>query len=90
MCIRDSDVSVADNGAIDIQSYPNPANDFVHVGINEAADLVITDLLGHTVYAQSDLNKSVDVNTSEWPNGIYLIQVYRGAHFKTQRLVIQH
>ena len=84
------DVSVADNGAIDIQSYPNPANDFVHVGINEAADLVITDLLGHTVYAQSDLNKSDDVNTSEWPNGIYLIKVYRGAHFKTQRLVIQH
>jgi hypothetical protein len=84
------DVSVSENSSFNIQAYPNPANSFVHIGINESADLIISDLLGQTVFSQLDLNTSVDVNTSNWPNGIYLVQVYKGANFETQRLVVQH
>ncbi|MFT5821086.1 MAG: hypothetical protein ACI8ZM_002335 [Crocinitomix sp.] len=84
------DVSITESAAFNIQSYPNPANDFIHIAINETADLIITDLLGQTVYSQTNLNKSVDANTSDWSNGVYLIQVYKEAKFETQRIVIQH
>lgn len=84
------DVSLTENSAFNIQSYPNPANEFIHIGINETADLVITDLLGQTVYSQTNLNKSVDLNISQWQSGVYLVQVYKEAKFETQRIVVQH
>jgi hypothetical protein len=84
------DVSLTENGAFNIQSYPNPANEFIHIAINETADLIITDLLGKTVYAQANLNTAVNVNTLDWPNGVYLIQVYKHDKFETQRIVVQH
>ncbi|NOQ73502.1 MAG: T9SS type A sorting domain-containing protein [Crocinitomix sp.] len=84
------DVSVNKNTKFNIQSYPNPANNYIHIGIDAVADLVITNLLGQTVYSQTGLNKSVAINTSDWPNGVYLVQVYKEAHFETQRIVVQH
>ncbi len=85
-----NDVGVSENSLIDLNLYPNPANDMVNVLINEPADIVITDLIGNLRYSQTHMDTLEQISTNSWPNGIYLIQVYRGNSFETKRLVVQH
>lgn len=67
-------VPAAANGAI--QMYPNPANDELTIKSESAiTQVVITDIIGQTLYNQQHNSQQVTVNVNDLPKGIYLINI---------------
>ncbi|WP_264792863.1 T9SS type A sorting domain-containing protein [Aureispira anguillae] len=78
--------------------YPNPTSNFVHVqfqlnGLEENVELVLSDVLGRTVYTEQiqgfegDYNRQVDLtNQSE---GVYLLQLRVGDQVIPRKIVLR-
>ena len=61
------------NTALEIDIYPNPASEFLHIEIENAAKVKearILDAKGKSVYVQEGLEK---INVAELPAGMYLL-----------------
>jgi len=90
-------VSVADDNKVDFSIYPNPANDKINitVGGNNTGlmNLKISDLTGRIVYSGEfrDLlaGQLKSINSSEFKNGMYLIQIASGEKLITKKILIQ-
>ena len=61
--------------------YPNPANDFIFINLNESSEISIFDLLGNEVL-HTNTNGKIDV--SSLTNGIYFLNI----NGKTAKLMI--
>lgn len=62
------------NNAISI--YPNPVHDEVNVdAIDKIHSVIITGILGQTVYSQACNAEKVFINVASLPQGIYLIKI---------------
>jgi hypothetical protein len=78
------------------QNYPNPTNgnttiDFI-AGNNQMVNFSITNLLGDIVYnkeinSKRGVNK-LDINTSDFSNGIYLYSISNGTNVVTKRMIV--
>ena len=91
-----NDYQLTDNS---INIYPNPADNttsFTFSLKNDAAiGFQVLDISGKIIF--SDLNKkyslgenTVTINTSNFDNGIYFIQIYEGSKAVTKKLIIAH
>jgi len=80
---------------LNVLVYPNPANDELNVTIsgveNETAvQIQLSDILGHTVSAQSAkviYDYTGNVNLTNLSNGIYILKVQYGNELKTVKVV---
>jgi len=78
-----------------IQLYPNPASDFVTIGLNnsldiEQANVAITDLLGKRIYnAELVGGSKFEINTSAFIKGIYIISITKGTERINKKLIIK-
>ena len=91
-----NDYQLTDNS---INIYPNPADNttsFTFSLKNDAAiGFQVLDISGKIIF--SDLNKkyslgenTVNINTSNFDNGIYFIQIYEGSKAVTKKLIVAH
>lgn len=75
------------------QVYPNPAHQqlTVHMASGEAGEFTISNLLGNVLY-RKQLNTSEDItlSTTQWPAGVYLVQLKAGEKINTQKILIRH
>ncbi|MFO8129762.1 MAG: T9SS type A sorting domain-containing protein [Bacteroidales bacterium] len=74
----------------EILVYPNPAKDFVTVGIDENIDrLVIFNGMGQQVYSHQvgDYKTRVDISSLE--TGMYMIQAHTASGIKTSRMIVE-
>lgn len=80
--------------AMAIQVYPNPANDFIQVALQNANttdhSVKLIDVLGNVVLEEKmGLNKKLDV--SELKNGVYMLTIYSSGNIlQTRRMVVKH
>ena len=61
-----------------INLYPNPANDKVNIvfnNINDVQNIAITDVTGRTIYSGEVASNSIEVNTENYPAGIYFCKI---------------
>ncbi len=61
-----------------IRLYPNPANDFVIIECNELQtqmQLSIYDITGRAILSKSLTSNRVQINTSDFPRGIYIVKL---------------
>ena len=80
-----------------IQVYPVPANDKVSIDLkrlnNDGQVLVsIFNIMGSAVYTNqinTGSQKNIDVNTSSFPEGIYLVKAESDTKISSQKIVIQ-
>jgi hypothetical protein len=72
--------------------YPNPATDKFTVDLGnttQKVDLTIFDLKGKIVYSATETDaQRLQVNTSSFEKGIYVVQIRAGEFAGTQRLII--
>jgi hypothetical protein len=78
------------NPAVDMIIFPNPANDFVRI----TSPAIISEIsmynnIGQLVYNQHVNGKYLTVNTSDFENGIYSIQVKTNLGLVTDKLLIK-
>jgi len=74
-----------------ISVYPNPANNAININLPQSitneSSLIITDILGNTVYKQiCNDNNSIDV--SGWNNGMYFYQVTGGKEIIQGKFIV--
>jgi hypothetical protein len=78
--------------------YPNPANDEVNVSFNltnEAlVNVTVTDLAGKVVYTSNGESNvagahSMKINTSNFSNGVYMVNFKANNEVSTQKIVIR-
>lgn len=91
-------VQVSENIRSDFSVFPNPANDLINISFNEImngqAKLVLTDLAGREVYSTtlSNLNPGVkhSINTIDFEDGMYLLQLQSGDKTNTRKIIVRH
>lgn len=70
--------------------YPNPAGESVTVsGLPGGALLTIMNLNGQIVYRQQTDDGSIQINTTNFPQGIYFISIQNGDSREVKKLIIQ-
>jgi hypothetical protein len=59
----------------DLEVYPNPAKDYIHIVIpdNSVKTLTIIDVTGRIVLEEAVTSDQLIVNVSDLPSGIYII-----------------
>lgn len=84
--------SVKDIKLEGVSVYPNPANRLINVAIAEGSEGTITvrDINGRLISTDSFTNGSTSVNTQEFVNGVYLLQIETAEGSVTKRVTIAH
>ena len=85
------------SGVSDFDLYPNPADKEVTVEFEEAisddTDWILFDQLGREIY-KGELKtgtKSLNIETSDIPSGLYFFQLYRGEEkARSRRIIVTH
>ena len=76
-----------------INTYPNPAQDLLHIEIqllkNQSAQLEIINLVGKVLVHTILSNSTNTVSIAELPNGMYLCRVQNGTESTTTKLIKQ-
>jgi PKD repeat protein len=85
----DCDFSTGINDDIlgDIQVYPIPATDVLNIVIpaGEQVEATIFSSTGQLIY-KAQLNQSLQLNTTNWASGLYLLRLENNNSIKTQRI----
>jgi hypothetical protein len=70
-----------------IQIFPNPAKDFIHIKSPAALNLTVCNLEGRTIFTASN---AAQVDVSELPTGMYFLRMYdiKGQLLKVDKLII--
>ncbi|MBN2776451.1 MAG: T9SS type A sorting domain-containing protein [Bacteroidales bacterium] len=81
-----------------VEVYPNPASDIVYINVNleetTTGNVKIMNINGQVVYEYSNEFKmykgenSIIINTSEFANGLYIVQVNTAENFYNKNLII--
>ena len=76
----------------EIKLYPNPVRDVLSLRLSEqeSSSLKIADLNGKIVYESEGVKSHLELNTSEWINGIYLIKLSNSKEAMIYKLVVSH
>ena len=79
--------------AASINLFPNPANNHLSITLgsdNKNVEVAIADITGKIVYTTSVYETNmIGVNTSEFAEGIYLVQIQSGEFISTKKLIIK-
>ena len=75
-----------------LRLFPNPANSSVTVqGNGRALQLEVYDLAGKLMSrATVNGNEQLELNTANWPAGVYAVRIADGATVARQKLVVTH
>jgi hypothetical protein len=86
-----------DNTITDIKLFPNPASDFVQMSFNTTISKVETVnifndkgilVLNQIVELGGSENQQVNIQVTDWPSGMYVIQLLTDRGFVTKRFII--
>ena len=85
--------SVKSGISFDVEVYPNPASDKVHVRVNGAkagnASVLILDITGRVVRTVVMTGSDIDIDMARLPSGAYMVKYTDDSHSKTQKVTKQ-
>ena len=83
-------VGITDNYLNDlIKMYPNPANDFVTISnVPIGSKVMVTDINGKLVYSSETNNEQTTISTTNFVNGVYIIQIQNNSAVANKKLVV--
>ncbi len=73
-----------------VNVFPNPAVDYINVMANTKVQVFVYDLNGRLVYENNHNNGIIKINTADWNNGIYILQLNDGNMQKQYRIEVLH
>jgi len=73
--------------------FPNPANSYITIDFKsneKSSEVIITDIKGQLVYSKSGIETQLlDINTTWFADGIYLVSIQTTDQVKIEKLIIQ-
>jgi hypothetical protein len=91
---QESNISLSrtDKKNLDVQLAPNPAYDKIHLNVqknkNEDIEIKILDLAGKEYYKNNTRLNELEINTMDWPAGVYMLSVLGSSAQQTEKLII--
>lgn len=80
----------------ELELFPNPASHEINIHFDRHAPttaLRITDILGRVVFEkeieEGTERMTINLNDSQFENGLYLVSLFQGGEMKTSQLVVQ-
>ena len=70
-----NNVAVEENEINDISIYPNPANAYLNIEVENMSHISIVNTLGQVVYDKEICNDKEVVDMTQYNNGIYLVRI---------------
>lgn len=74
--------------------YPNPANNFIGIStgytVNNKAALQLFDATGRLLVNKNITSANEEINTSQYPNGTYMLRVLNEEETITYKVIIKH
>ncbi len=70
---------------------PNPASTYINVTLsgNGSSKVIMSDLNGKVVYNQTTTAPKLQINSSTFAKGMYIIKVVNGSDISTNKVIIQ-
>lgn len=68
--------------------YPNPAQDLVHIQTDNDLHLFVINNVGQQVFDGTIRSGHTELNTTQWPSGLYFLQFEDGTQISTDRILI--
>ena len=82
-------VSVNENNAIDIQLYPNPANEYVNVTSKNIIKVEIYNLLAQKIFEEKCNDSHITIPTNNFKAGTYIIKIFTEKGSASKKVIIQ-
>ncbi len=82
-------VSARIEGSFSIKIYPNPTKETAIIDIagTQTANIRVTDVLGREIFLKNDAGAKNEISLSDYPNGIYFIEVRADGEKFVRKLV---
>lgn len=84
------DVTGIDEQGFKAEIFPNPVNERLSIQAAEINEVVLYNTIGQSVYHYSGSTNSLEVNTSSFEAGIYIVNVLTSDGLVSRRVVIMH
>lgn len=78
------------NASYDIQVYPNPASDYLHVKMDrrtENTKLEIFDMTGRKLISNELANKESDIPVTSLPAGLYIVRIHNAEGYQLSKKI---
>lgn len=82
-------VSVNENNTIDIQLYPNPANEYVNVTSENIRKVEIYNLLAQKIFEEKCNDSHIAIPTNNFKAGTYIIKIFTEKGSASKKVIIQ-
>jgi uncharacterized protein YjdB len=71
--------------------YPNPTRGITTLSVLKNDQIIVTDLNGRIIFEKQALqNEDLEINLTNFSDGIYIVQTINGEKFSSKKLIIQH
>ena len=74
----------------EMKLYPNPVNHSLKIEADGMTHVTVYNQLGQLVYASECDSNSLNINVSDWNEGIYLVKVMTGNGWVSHRVAVVH
>lgn len=83
-------LSVGEVSTINVTTYPNPATDILYITFdkNETSNVQLFDVQGKQILQQVENSKTIELNISSLPSGIYFLKLTTGAIQFTKKIIV--
>jgi hypothetical protein len=83
-------LNVENNNAISF--FPNPASNHftIALGNNKKAEVNLTDITGKIIYSTTTKETKLEINTKDFAEGVYIVQVKWEEFVETKKVLITH
>ncbi|MBL0341843.1 MAG: T9SS type A sorting domain-containing protein [Bacteroidetes bacterium] len=75
-----------------MECFPNPATDQLTIslpGNNKKVEVIISDITGKIIYkTTATATQKLEVNTTDFAEGVYLVQVHNENYIETKKVVV--
>ncbi len=85
-----SNSSVEQSREAELTIYPNPAQKQFTVELpNRIFSITVTDATGRIIYAQKNISNNIQIDSKDFPSGMYVVQVTNGVVILHVKLIIK-
>ncbi len=86
---HESSLSVGSLQSTAIVAYPNPVTDVLHVALpgNEPTQINVVDVFGKSVYTANSLGGNINISTSSFAPGVYILKTNSSSGGSTVRFI---
>ena len=76
-----------------VNIFPNPAKNLITVNIEGSSDtpfdIIVHDLLGKTIYSEKKVKNKININSSDWNSGLYIISIQQYKRSINKKIIIE-